>query len=356
MGVNVLNINDVLNNLNLKEDVSDIHLTLNKKPILRKNGILLPNEKFPNIMTQNCLKEIVDGILNDRKRKELNKNGEVDLAYTYKNLRLRINVFYDYRSLALAIRLISTKIPSVESLNLPPIIKQLIDKKQGLILVTGPTGSGKSTTLASLIEEINLTKRQHILTLEDPIEYIYEDKLSIIHQREVNENTLSFPHGLRAALRQDPDVILIGELRDLDSIKIALEAADTGHLVFSTLHTNGAPQTIERIIDTFPGNQQEQVRSQLANTIQAVVSQQLLPRKDQPGLIVATGIMLRSNAICNMIRNDKVHQIESAMQNAKRDGMIMYDDYLKGLFEKGKISFDTIKNYANNPIDLIKNM
>ena len=348
-------LEEVLEHLDI-ENVSDLHLTADKKPAIRKNNELVIVEEFPEKLSHSKINRIIENLLTPEKLTELKKIGEVDLSYNYNKYRFRMNIYEDYHSMALAIRVITQDIPTMRELKLPEVIGKLVDKKKGLVLCTGPTGSGKSTTLAALIDKINRNQRKHIITLEDPIEYIYKDKKSIIHQREVHNNTRSFPKGLRSALRQDPDVILIGELRDLETIKIALEAADTGHLVLSTLHTNDAPQTVERIVDVFPGNQQEQVKIQLANTLQAVVSQQLLPRKDKKGLIVSTGILLRSPAVANLIREGKAHQLNSTIQSSKQQGMIMFDDYLKKLYRKDLIDIDTAVSHANDAKNFVNQL
>jgi twitching motility protein PilT len=283
--------------------------------------------------------KLIRELTNDFQWKTLINKGEVDFSYTLPGIqRFRVNAYRQRNAFAVALRLINTEIPKIEDLGLPAIVKELSNKNSGIVLVTGPTGSGKSTTLASMIELINTNRGKHIITLEDPIEYLFRHKLSVVNQREIGNDTLSFGNALRACLRQDPDVILVGEMRDHETISIALTAAETGHLVFSTLHTVGAAATINRIIDIFPPNQQQQIAVQLAMTLQAVISQQLLTRVDGQGRVVAIEVMIVNAAVRNMIREGKVHQVNNVIQTNASRGMQTMDDALVELFKKGLVS------------------
>jgi twitching motility protein PilT len=292
-------------------------------------------------LTPESTKNLAAEILSQEQLSLLEEEGQVDLSLSLAHIgRFRINVFKQRGSVGLAIRLIPYKIPPFEELNLPPVIRTLAEKESGFILVTGPAGSGKSTTLAAMIDIINSQRSCHIITLEDPIEFLHSHKKSIVNQREIKTDSQSFSAALRAALRQDPDVILVGEMRDLETISIALTAAETGHLVLSTLHTKSAPQSIDRIIDVFPPHQQQQVRIQLANTLVGVVSQRLLPRVDKQGLIPAVEVMISTPAIKNLIREGKTHQIYSSIQTGSKYGMQTMESSIQDLFERGLIGPD----------------
>ncbi|MGR9049192.1 type IV pilus twitching motility protein PilT [Halobacillus faecis] len=301
-------------------EASDIHLTVGVPPIFRIHGQLRKYGKTP-------LKPVdTDGmakaILSDDLHQQLLSNREVDVSYGIAGVsRFRINIYYQRNCLSMAVRIVPREIPSIEDLHMPQVLKKISSYAQGLVLVTGPTGSGKSTTLASMVDYINQSARKHIITLEDPIEYTHNHKNCIVDQREVGFDTRNFANGLRSCLRQDPDVILVGELRDFETISTALTAAETGHLVFGTLHTTNAPDTIDRIIDVFPPNQQGQVRVQLANVLQAIVSQRLFRRLDKKGRRAAVEILLNTPAVKNLIRNEKIHQIENVMQTSKAQQM-----------------------------------
>lgn len=328
-------------------NASDIHITVGIPPILRIDGSLLSVED--NNLSASDTEKLVKQVLDDEQLMELETNGQIDTSYSSPGVgRFRINAYKQRGSFGMAIRVIPLKIPTIDELGLPSIIKDLSRATRGLILVTGPTGSGKSTTLASIINLINEEKRYHIITLEDPIEYLHKHNKSIINQREVGIDTNSFANALRAALRQDPDVILVGEMRDLDTISTALTAAETGHLVMSTLHTIGAAKTIDRIIDVFPSHQQQQVRIQLSSVIQSIISQQLLPKANGDGRVVAMEVMVATPAIRNLIREDKIHQIETSIQTGGSYGMRTMDKYLLDLYGKGIISKDTVLNQAIN--------
>ena len=294
-------------------------------------------------------------MLSERQKEILKRDGEADFSFSIPALgRYRVNAFNQRGSLAAAIRLVGTQIPKPEDLGLPKSVIDLYNKKRGLILVTGPTGSGKSTTLASLINRINENRKAHIITLEDPIEYLHQHKLSMVNQREVGLDTMSYANALRAALREDPDVILVGEMRDLETISIAITAAETGHLVLSTLHTIGAASTIDRIIDVFPPHQQQQIRIQLSMVLEAVISHQLIPTADRHHRVAAFEVMLMSVAIKNLIREAKTFQIESMIQTSKKSGMITMDDALYELCMMGHITSEQAINFAQDSVALEK--
>ncbi|RDY32031.1 type IV pilus twitching motility protein PilT [Lachnotalea glycerini] len=330
---------------------SDIHLTTGRPPTFRVDGILVlfNDEKLTSL----DIEEVVDEIVHGDQKTILQKTGEVDFAYSVAGIgRFRVNVFTQRGSYAMALRLLPFEIPSPKKLGIPESVVEMVNKKRGLVLVTGATGSGKSTTLASLINEINQKYAYHIITLEDPIEYLHKHNKSIVNQREIGTDTKSYANALRAALRQDPDVILVGEMRDLDTISIAVTAAETGHLVFSTLHTMGAANTIERIIDVFPPYQQQQIRIQLSTVLECVVCQQLIPTDDGMGRVAAFEVMLANSAIRNLIRETKTFQIPSTIQTAKKSGMQLMDDALYDLFIEGRISKEMAISYAGDPISL----
>ncbi|NLJ90367.1 MAG: type IV pilus twitching motility protein PilT [Clostridiales bacterium] len=333
---------------------SDLHITVGVPIILRIHGRLqaLDDNKLMPADTERFIREITSG----QQWETLRTRGEVDFSYSLPGVqRFRVNAYTQRNSFAAAIRLINTSIPTIEELGLPPIVKDLTEKNSGIILVTGPTGSGKSTTLASMIEIINQTRDKHIITLEDPIEYLFRHKKSIVNQREIGTDTQNFSNALRASLRQDPDVILVGEMRDHDTISVALTAAETGHLVFSTLHTVGAAATVNRIIDIFPSSQQEQIRYQLSMTLQAVISQQLITRTDGMGRVAAFEVMVANPAIRNMIRESKIHQINNVLQTNVAKGMKTMDDALINLYRKGLISkTDVLERCVD--LDYIRNL
>jgi twitching motility protein PilT len=322
----------------VQRKASDLHLTVKRPPMIRVYGELLPIPDQPEISAE-IMEELLLPLLNQKQQQILRDSGQVDFSYFILELgRFRVNVFRQRGSLSAVMRLISNDIPSLESLGMPEIVRSFTEKARGLVLVTGPTGSGKSTTLASLIDIINTNRNCHIITLEDPIEYMHHHKKCIVNQREVGSDTDSFANGLRAALREDPDVILIGEMRDLETIQIALTAAETGHLVFATLHTNDATQTLDRIIDVFPPHQQAQVRVQLSMALQGIVAQTLIPKVNQAGRAVAVEIMVTNGAIRNLIREGKTHQLPTVMLTGSRIGMQTMDSSLKALYQRGIIS------------------
>lgn len=320
----------------IEAGASDIHITVGVPIVLRVHGRL--SYLGDKVVTGEIAKKLVGELTSDAQMKVLYSKGEVDFSYSLPGKqRFRVNAYRQRNSFAAALRLINNEIPTLEQLGLPDIVKDLTEKNSGIILVTGPTGSGKSTTLASMIDLINQTRGKHIVTLEDPIEYLFKHNKSIVNQREVGTDTLNFSNALRASLRQDPDVILVGEMRDHDTISVALTAAETGHLVLSTLHTVGAAPTINRVIDIFPPNQQDQIRFQLSMTLQAVISQQLITRKDERGRAAAFEVMIANPAVRNMIREGKVHQINNVIQTNASKGMKTMDDALLDLYNKALI-------------------
>ncbi len=323
---------------------SDLHLTVGVPPTVRKNGKLVQIGKenlLPNDI-EKFAKEILE-----LKYDEYLEIGEYDISYSLTGVgRFRVNVFKQRNSDAIAIRVIALKIPTLEELRYPTVLKEIANKQRGLILVTGSTGSGKSTTLAAMINEINSSRQGHIITLEDPIEYLHKHKSCIINQREIGKDSKSYQNALKAILREDPDVILVGEMRDLETISIAITAAETGHLVLSTLHTIGAAKTIDRIIDVFPPYQQQQVKVQLSSVLQAVVSQQLIEKSDGSGRTAALEVMVTTPGIQNLIREGKTHQIESAVQTGSKYGMKTMDMALADLYKRGEISSESAISYS----------
>ncbi|MCG7345003.1 type IV pilus twitching motility protein PilT [Sporosarcina sp. ACRSL] len=323
---------------------SDIHVTVGVSPVFRIHGELKRYGKVS--VTDTFTEEAAKLTIPDKLYKTFIEKGQIDYSYELKGIaRFRVNAFQQRGSISLAFRTIPTDIPSIDELQVPGILKSLAETPQGLILVTGPTGSGKSTTLAAMIRYMNETMRKHIITLEDPIEYVHSHQSSIIDQREVGFDTSSFADGLRASLRQDPDVILVGEMRDLETISTAITAAETGHLVLATLHTWSAASTIDRIIDVFPHGQQSQIRVQLAGVLTAVLSQRLFQTVDRKGRRVATELMINNPAISNLIRSEKVHQIPNIIQTSRSMGMHMMDTSVRNLLERGLISYETAMPY-----------
>lgn len=318
---------------------SDLHLTVDLPPTLRVDGQLLSLGKAPLSVDQT--KYLVKQIMSEDQYDRFEQKGELDFSYSVPGFgRFRVNVYRQRGSYGMAVRVIPFHIPSLEELGLPPVVKDLAMREKGLVIVTGPTGSGKSTTLAAMINLINNNKSCHIMTLEDPIEYLHRHKRSMVNQREVGVDTQNFANGLRAALRQDPDVILVGEMRDLETISVAVTAAETGHLVLATLHTSDAPQTIDRIIDVFPPYQQQQIRIQLAGTLQGIIAQQLIPKASGEGRIACVEVLMASSAVRNLVREQKTHQIYSMMQTGARFGMQTMDNALRDLLVRGLITYE----------------
>jgi twitching motility protein PilT len=334
---------------------SDLHLSAGLPPYIRISGRLTPTDHEP--MSPESCQRLIFSMLNNTQRKYLEQNWELDCSYGVKGLaRFRVNVYKDRGTYAACLRALSSHIPTMEVLGLPNIVRELSEKPRGLILVTGPTGSGKSTTLASMINNINLTRSEHILTVEDPIEFIYEPVKSLIHQRQIGEDSKSFANALRAALREDPDVILVGEMRDLETIALAISAAETGHLVLATLHTSSAAQTVDRIVDVFPPDQQQQIRIQLSTSLVAVLSQTLIPkvnaRPGEFGRIMAQEIMVVTPAIANLIREGKTAQIYGAIQTGGKLGMQTLERVLADLYKAGAISFESAMAKTSRPDEL----
>ncbi len=324
---------------------SDLHITVGTPPIMRQNGALIKigDTKLSPEDTQ----DIINQLLSEEQLRVLMDKGEIDVSFSLAGVgRFRVNVYKQRGTMAVALRLVASRIPTPEELGLPFVVTQLAQKTRGLVLVTGPTGSGKSTTLAALINIINQQRSAHILTLEDPIEYLHKHEKSIVNQREIGHDSRSYGNALRAALRQDPDVILVGEMRDLETISIALTAAETGHLVFSTLHTIGSAKTIDRIIDVFPPHQQQQIKIQLSTVLQGVISQQLLLKKDKSARVAAIEIMLSNPAISNLIREGKTHQINSIIQTGVRFGMQTMDTSLANLYKRNIIDLTEANTFA----------
>lgn len=333
-----MDINELLKTA-IERNASDLHLTVNLPPTLRVNGHLqtITEEN----LSREAVSELAEQILGEKQKALFNARGEVDFSYSVPGFgRFRVNVFRQRGTPALSIRIIPPRVLTPEELGLPEIVTGLARKPNGLVLITGPTGSGKSTTLAALIDLLNREISGHIITLEDPIEFLHSHKKCIVNQREIGLDSENFPNALRAALRQDPDIILVGEMRDLETIATAITAAETGHLVFATLHTSSAAQTIDRIIDVFPPGQQNQVRIQLSLILQGICSQTLLPREDRPGRVIATEILVATPAVRNLIREGKTAQINTVIQSGAKYGMHTMDSCLKELYQQGVISYE----------------
>ncbi|MFD2046325.1 type IV pilus twitching motility protein PilT [Ornithinibacillus salinisoli] len=336
-------INELLKKAYISQ-ASDLHLTVDSPPVYRINGNLILNGE--EVLTRNHTEELARELLSESDWDRLMNEGEIDTSYSIKNVsRYRINVYHQLGNIGIVARVVPQAIPSLEQLQMPTVLQELALKSQGLILVTGPTGSGKSTTMAAMIDYVNQRKSKHVITLEDPIEFVHSHKKSIINQREVGTDTQSFANGLRSALRQDPDIILVGEMRDHTTISTALTAAETGHLVLATLHTNSAAQTINRIIDVFPPHQQAQIRIQLASVLTGVISQRLLPRTDGSGRIAATEILVNLPAVGNLIRNEKVDQIPNVLQTNRSAGMHTLEMSITNLLTNGLIQNEVAKEF-----------
>jgi twitching motility protein PilT len=327
------------------EFASDLHITVGLPPMIRVYGRLIPCNK--EALTKKDTEYYAKQILSEEQYERYSKVGEIDLSYAKPGIsRFRVNIFKQRGSDAMALRTIPFEVPTLDSLGMPLILKELTNKMNGLIIVTGPTGSGKSTTLAAMIDEMNRKRNEHIITLEEPIEYLHKHKKCIVNQREIGSDSMSYANALRAVLREDPDVILVGEMRDLETIAIALTAAETGHLVLSTLHTIGASKTIDRIVDVFPSHQQQQIKVQLAGVIEGVISQQLLENINLDGRVCAMEIMISTPAIKNLIREGKTHLIDSAVQTGMKYGMKSMDMALTDLYKQGRVGYEEMLKHC----------
>jgi twitching motility protein PilT len=336
----------------LERGASDLHITAGSPPVVRVHGSLEPMDQYPKLAPDQ-IRRMIYGILTQKQRERLETEMELDISYSLPGkARFRVNVYFQRDAIGSAFRMIPFEIKPVDSLGLPSHLVDLARLPRGMVLVTGPTGSGKSTTLASLVDVVNSERPCHIMTVEDPIEFLHRHKRAVVNQRELGQDTHSFAAALKHVLRQDPDVILVGEMRDLETISTALTAAETGHLVFATLHTQDAPQTMDRIIDVFPPHQQQQVRTQLAATLQAVVTQQLVPTADGEGRVAACEVLIATPAVRNLVREAKIHQIYSAMQAGARFGMQTMDQALAELVRRGKISLEAAEERGHDVEDL----
>lgn len=331
-----------------KENASDIHISSGEPPMIRIHGDVRKIDAPP--LDREAVHKMLYDILNDQQRKVYEERHELDFAIALSTSgRFRVNAFVQNRGESIVFRTIPVNILTLEQLNMPKIVGDLTKKEKGLVLVTGPTGSGKSTTLAAMVDLINREEKCHILTVEDPIEFVHQSKNSLVNQRELGSHTHSFANALRSALREDPDIILVGEMRDLETISLALTAAETGHLVFGTLHTSSAPKTVDRIIDVFPPNQQEQVRTMFSESLQAVITQQLIKKKDGTGRVAALEIMIGTPAVRNLIRENKIAQIPSSIQTGRQHGMQTMDQSLIELCQKGLVAKESVEPLVSNP-------
>jgi len=347
------NMDDLLR-IMIEREASDLHIKVGSPPGLRIDGELLPIEDL-SPMSSDDAEQIITSIMDDNNKRAFAEAKELDFAYSFSDMyRFRVNVFMQRQFMGAVLRVIPVVIQSVAELGLPSILEELALKPRGLVLVTGPTGSGKSTTLAAMVDYINSTRRCHIMTMEDPIEFIHTDNLSYINQREIGDDTHSFDKALEKVMRQDPDVILVGEMRDSKTIETAITAAETGHLVLATLHTNSASETVDRIIDSFPPSQQSQIKSQLSVTLEAVICQVLVPRRDGVGRVCAMEIMLHIPAVGNLIRENKAFQLTNVIQTNASMGMQTRDQALRDLYDRGLITFEAALAHATSPEDLKK--
>jgi twitching motility protein PilT len=336
----------------IEHDASDLHLVAGHPPMVRINGDLLPIQS-ETPLTPSQSQDLILQLLSEEQKVRLEKNKTLDFSYQHENRgRFRINAYYQRNSLAAALRLIPMKVKTLEELGMPTVVHQFSHYTSGLVLVTGPTGSGKSSTLAAVIQEINQSRREHILTIEDPIEYIYAPALATISQREVGEDSPDWTGAMKVAMREDPDVILVGEMRDLETIAAAITLAETGHLVFATLHTNSGPETIDRIIDIFPQHQQNQIRQQVASVLKAILAQRLIVTADGKRRIPAVEVLVRNSAVANLIREGKTHQIDSVMQTASGEGMMMLEAHLASLISSGVLTYEEASKRSIRPEEL----
>jgi len=345
-----MNIHDLFE-LVSREKASDLLISAGAPPILRINGDLFRSRT--DALTPEDTERLVFDFLSEDQKERFARDKELDFSLAVgRKHRFRVNVYLQKGAVTAAFRPIPENMPALEELGLPTGVYDLVGKRQGLVLVTGPTGHGKTTTLAALIDRINNERACHIITIEDPIEYVHSHKRSIVDQREVGGDTHAFKNALKYVLRQDPDVILVGEMRDLETIQAALTAAETGHLVFATLHTNDAVQTADRIIDVFPAEQQQQIRFQLSMVLLAIISQRLLPRADKSGRVLAAEFLMNNNAVANLIRDGKTHQLYSVLETSHKEGMLTLDRSLKQLFKAGRVSHDDAIAHMRNPKEL----
>ena len=335
----------------IKEGASDLHISVDHPPILRISSRLVPLLKKKKLTAKDT-QALAEALMTTEQYERLLKEKDIDFSYAFGDgARFRINTFFQEGKISIALRLISKAIKTIDELNLPPILHEFTKASQGFVLIAGPSGHGKSTTLAALIDEINHTRAEHIITIEDPVEYIFEDDRSIIDQREVYQDTLSFARALRSTFRQDPNVIMVGEMRDPKTIATAITAAETGHLVFATLHTNSASQSVHRIVDSFPGEQQDQIRAQLSGSLLGVISQRLIPRI-KGGLIPACEIMISTPAVANLIRENKIHELPLVIETSAEAGMLSLNRALADLVKRKEISLENALNYSLNPVEL----
>lgn len=350
----MVNYNDQLKELLetvIKQQASDLHIVVGHPPVLRIASRLVPLVKMKKLNVLDS-QGLSFALMSDEQKQAILNEKEIDFSYNFENkARFRVNVFFQKGNISSALRLIPAKIPTLEDLNMPPALHKFSQANQGFVLITGPSSQGKSTTLAALIDEINKARAEHIITIEDPIEYVFEADKSVIDQREVGQDTFSFAKALKSTFRQDPDIIMVGEMRDQESIAIALTAAETGHLVFSTLHTNSASQSVHRIVDSFEPEQQAQIRAQLSSSLLGVVSQRLIPRI-KGGLIPACEIMLNNPAVANLIRENKIHELPLVIETSLDAGMISLNRYLADLLKRREISLDSALNYSLDPGEL----
>ena len=348
-----LNLRALLEEM-IQKDASDLHITAAEKPKLRVDGDIV-DSSVPDVLTPKDTLQLAYSVLTENQKKRFETDDELDFSFGIQNLaRFRGNVFKQRGCVAMVIRMIPFNVRTFQELSLPPVISKLAERPRGLILVTGPTGSGKSTTLAAIIDKINKERKGHIITVEDPIEFIHRHQACIVNQREIGTDTKTFANALKYALREDPDVILVGEMRDLETVAAALTIAETGHLVLATLHTNSAAESINRIIDVFPSNQQSQVRAQLAFVLEGVITQTLLPKAKGRGRCMAAEIMVATPAIRALIRDDKIHQIYSAMQSGKKFGMQTMNDALYQLYTSREVSQEECERVSSDPKEFLR--
>jgi len=342
---------DELLEITVQEQASDLHLSINHQPILRINGRLIPLVKYKRLVPAEC-DGLATSLMTEAQRQRFLRDKDIDFSYSFKEkARFRVNIFFQRSTVSVAMRLIPAKIRTIEELNLPPILHAFTEPSQGFVIVTGPSSHGKSTTMAAMVDEMNHSRAEHIITIEDPIEYLFQDDKAVIDQREIYQDSLSFARALRATFRQDPDIIMLGEMRDPETIGTAITAAETGHLVLATLHTNSASQTIHRIVDSFAPEQQNQIRSQLSSSLLGVISQRLVPRL-KGGLIPACEVMIATPAVANLIRENKVHELDFVIETSGELGMISLNRALANLVKNREISLENALNYSLNPNEL----